>query len=245
MRVHVLVREQVNRLQPGATGQTKVSWPLAFEGDDLRRQIPIRTIMTAAALAVTSALPSVAQAGLLVASAPPCDTGQIERPFARWLDPISYSLVPDGGLEAGGEGWHLTGGAKVVDGNETFYVHGTGEQRALALPRGSSATTPATCARIDKPVMHFFSKASGGLLATATSTLSVEVLFETASGSVASLPVGIALPSSKWQPTLPLPVLASLLPLLPSEQTPIAFRFRPVGSASWTIDDVYLDPWRR
>jgi hypothetical protein len=39
-------------------------------------------------------------------------------------------------------------------------------------------------------------------------------------------------------------VLASLLPLLPGQRTPVRFRFTPVGGASWQIDDVYVDPWR-
>lgn len=211
----------------------------------MNRRLSIKAIVAVAAVAATSALAPAAQAGLLVAAAPSCEGRELEQPFLRWLDPISYTLVPDGGLEADAAGWSLAGGAKVVDGNETFHVRDAGDSQALLLPRGSSATTPVMCARIDKPVMRFFTKASGGLLSMATSTLSVEVLFETASGSVASLPVGVALPSSRWQPTLPLPVLASLLPLLPDEQTPIAFRFRPVGGATWTIDDVYLDPWRR
>ena len=47
-----------------------------------------------------------------------------------------------------------------------------------------------------------------------------------------------------WQPTLPFPVLASLLPLLPGSKTPVAFRFTPAGAGSWQIDDVYVDPWR-
>jgi len=198
--------------------------------------------MVAAVAAACAAAPA-AKAGLLVASASSCEQGELERPFKRWLDPLSYTLVPDGGLEAGGTGWSLTGRAKVVAGNETFYAHGAGETKSLSLPPGSSATTPVMCAGIDKPVMRFFTKSSGGLLNI--SVLSVEVLFETANGKVASLPVGVALPSSKWQPTLPLPVLASLLPLLPGKQTPVAFRFRPIAGATWTIDDVYLDPWRR
>jgi hypothetical protein len=216
-----------------------------YQGDDLNLRNTTRAIVAVAAVAATCAIAPVAQAGVLVATAPSCAAGAVEQPFARWLDPLSYTLMPDGGLEAGATGWTLSGGAKVVEGNETFYVHGAGESKALLLPAGSSATTPVACARIDKPVMRLFTKATGSLLATVTSTLSIDVLFETASGSVASLPVGVALPSSKWQPTLPLPVLASLLPLLPNEQTPIAFRFRPVGGAAWTIDDVYLDPWRR
>jgi hypothetical protein len=206
-------------------------------------RIQIKALVAAAAAIAAFAAAPTAQAGLLVASAPSCNAVTLEQPFKRWLDPLSYSLVPDGGLERGGAGWSLSGGAKVVSGNETFYVHGAGESKSLSLPKGSSATTPVMCAGLDKPIMRFFSKSSGGLLSL--STLSVEVLFETAAGRVASLPVGVALPNTKWQPSLPLPVLASLLPLLSGEQTPIAFRFRPLGGATWTIDDVYLDPARR
>jgi len=201
-----------------------------------RSVIAVCAVMVAAVLA-----PAAAQAGPLVASAPNCADEILERPFARWLDPLKYHLVPDGTLEAGAAGWTLSK-AKVVNGNETFYVHAAGESKALSLPPGSSATTPVMCTRIDKPLMRFFAKSSAGLLSL--SLLSVEVLFETAGGQVLSLPVGVVTPTTKWQPTLPLPVLASLLPLLPDAETPIAFRFKPIGSATWTIDDVYLDPGR-
>lgn len=194
------------------------------------------------AIAIACAVTPTAQAGVLVASAPSCTSPPLEHPFARWLDPLTYTLVPDGGFEQGASGWSLSK-AKVVSGNETFYVRAASDSRSLSLPPGSSATSPTMCAGLDKPVMRFLSKSSGGLLSL--SALNVEVLFETASGQAVSLPVGVALPSGKWQPTLPLPVLASLLPLLPGEQTPIAFRFRPVGTATWTIDDVYLDPGHR
>lgn len=204
----------------------------------------IRLTILAAAGAVVAALAltPAAGAGPLVASAPSCDEQVLERPFARWLDPLGYSIVPGGTFEDGAAGWTLSK-AKVVDGNEPYYVHGAGETKALSLPRGSVATSPTVCAGIDKPVMRFFARSSGGLLSL--SALYVDVLFETSSGQVSSLPVGVVLPTTRWWPTLPLPVLASLLPLLPGEQTPIAFRFRPVGGATWTIDDVYLDPWKR
>ena len=191
--------------------------------------------MLAAAAAVVAGLAAApaANAGVLVTSASNCEEQVLERPFARWLDPISYHLVPDGGFEQGAAGWSLSK-ARVVDGNEPFYVHGAGETKSLSLPRGSVATSPVMCAGIHKPFMRFFAKSSGGLLSL--STLSVEVLYESASGQVRSLPVGVVLPSTRWQPTLP---------LLPGEQTPIAFRFRPLGGATWTIDDVYLDPAHR
>jgi len=199
-------------------------------------------LAAAVAIAVTMAVTPTANAGALVASSSNCDEHALERPFARWLDPLSYHLIPDGGFEQGGSDWTLSK-AKVVAGNEPFYVHAAGETKSLSLPPGSVATSPVMCSGIDKPFMRFFAKSSGGLLSL--STLAVDVLFETAGGQVLSLPVGVVLPTTKWQPTLPLPVLASLLPLLPGEQTPIAFRFRPLGGATWTIDDVYLDPSRR
>jgi hypothetical protein len=62
-------------------------------------------------------------------------------------------------------------------------------------------------------------------------------------GAVNSLPIGVVLAGGSWQPTLPFPVIASLLPLLPGAQTPVAFRFTPVGG-SFQVDDVYVDPWR-
>ncbi len=206
---------------------------------------PRALLVTAAVALATTLGAESAHAGILVntESAKNCTTQVLEQPFKRWLDPLTYTLMPDGGLEAGAKGWALSGGAKVVNGNETFQVGGAGDSKALSLPPGSSAVTPVACAGLDKPIMRFFSKSSGGILSL--SVLSVEVLFETAGGKVLSLPVGVALPATKWQPSLPLPVLASLLPLLPGQQTPIAFRFRPVGGATWTIDDVYLDPYRR
>ena len=39
-------------------------------------------------------------------------------------------------------------------------------------------------------------------------------------------------------------VIANLLPLLPGETTPVAFRFTAQG-ADWSIDDVYVDPYAK
>jgi hypothetical protein len=97
------------------------------------------------------------------------------------------------------------------------------------------------CVGIGHPVMRFFARRTSNWL---LDTLKVEVLFEAAGGQVNSLPVGLVLGGASWQPTLPFPVLASLLPLLPGEKTPVQFRFTPVGSGTWQIDDVFVDPWR-
>lgn len=78
--------------------------------------------------------------GLATAAAPPagaavlngCPDQPMSRPFLRWLDPIQYTLAPDGGFEAGARGWQLKGGAAVVSGNESFAL--SGHWVAIALP---------------------------------------------------------------------------------------------------------------
>ena len=70
--------------------------------------------------------------------------------------------------------------------------------------------------------MRFFAKRTSG---TVLSTLTVEVLFEGLGGLVRGLPIGVVVGGNQWQPTLPFPVVANLLPLLPGRMTPVAFRF--------------------
>ena len=185
-----------------------------------------------------------AHAGLLVKEAGNCGTQPLEQPFLRWLDPFHYTLLKGGSFEDSTAGWSLSGGARTVGGNETFYVRSEKDSRSLSLPRGSSATSSVICVGLGHPTARFFARASGGLL---LSTLQVDVLFETSTGKVVSLPIGVvsATLHPRWQPTLPMLVVANLLPLLPGEQTPVKFRFTPRGGASWTIDDVYVDPKRR
>jgi hypothetical protein len=197
--------------------------------------------IVAAAIAAFAALTPAAHAGVLVTEAADCGPQPLERPFLRWLDPFSYTLVSGGGFEDSVNAWSLSGAAGAASGNEPFNVHGAGEATSLSLPPGSSATSAVICVGIGHPTLRFFARSSGGSL---LSTLQVDVLFETAGGQVASLPIGVvpAALHRSWQPTLPLPVVANLLPLLPGSRTPVKFRFTPRGSASWTIDDVYVDP---
>jgi hypothetical protein len=193
-----------------------------------------------AAGAVTLAVAAPAHAGMLVASAQNCQSREASQVFLRWLDPLMYEQAPGGNAESAA-GWTLSGGAKVVLGNEPWKVGNRADVSSLLLPRGSRATTATMCVGIGHPTVRFFARRTSGLL---LDSLKVEVLFEGAGGQVGSLPIGVVLAGGTWQPTLPFPVLASLLPLLPGELTPVQFRFTPVGLGSWQIDDVYVDPWR-
>lgn len=191
--------------------------------------------------AAVLAMAAPAQAGLLVKSATDCPANPTAtRVFAPWLDIANYVPVPGGSAESA-SGWTLNGGARIAAGNEPWKVGSKSDANSLLLPRGSSATTATMCVGIEFPTLRFFAKRSGGTL---LSTLLIEVEFEGLGGVLKRLPVGVVLNSGQWQPTLPHVVLASLLPLLPGERTPVRFRFTPVGGGSWQVDDVYVDPWR-
>jgi hypothetical protein len=193
-----------------------------------------------AALCFAAAAPS-AQAGPLLSAVGACGSPTLEQPFLRWLDPFSYTLVPGGSFESGSAAWTLSK-AKVVSGNETFYVHAKRDSKSLSLPAGSSATSPAMCVDATYPTLRFFARSSKLAL---LSTLKVEVLYEDAAGRVLRAPIGVIPSGTSWKPTLPTLVVANLLSLLPNGKTAVAFRFTPVGTASWWIDDVYVDPRRR
>jgi hypothetical protein len=194
---------------------------------------------TAAVAALVVAAPA-AQAGPLVASAPDCDAQPLTQPFTPWLDPATYQFAPDGGFESGGAGWDLNGNAATVSGNETSYVHDAGDSASLSLPAGSSAVSPTVCVGLEHPTIRFFSKRASGL----TGTAAVEVLFETATGNVVSAPVGVVTAVGSWQPTLPMPIVANLLPLLPGEYTPVEFKVTTL-TGTVRIDDFYVDPHSR
>ena len=200
---------------------------------------PRTYVLATAALVASLIAPSAAQAGPLVASAPDCAEEALSQPFMPWLDPAQYQFAPDGGFEDGAAGWTLSG-ATVVDGNEAYHVHDGGDAKSLKVPAGSSATSPTVCVGLEHPTLRFFAKRSSGLL----STMNVEVLFETASGDVASLPIGTAAPTTSWQPTEPMAIVANLLPLLPGDHTPVQFRFT-TETGRVQIDDTYVDPYRR
>ena len=200
------------------------------------------------ALAATAAIGALAlsapaaQAGPLVDSAASCDSQELSHPFAPWLDPAAYVMVPGGDFESGAAGWTLTGGASVVNGNESHNVGGSGDSHSLSLPAGSSATSPAMCVGIEHPTLRGFLRNTGSSL----SSMQIEVLFEDLDGNVHSADIATHGAGSSWNPSSPMLIGANLIDLLSNGDTAVAFRFSPQGwGGSWRIDDFYVDPYRR
>lgn len=192
-------------------------------------------VVTAAA--VSMAAP--AKADLLSSVSSGCTYPNMSQPFLRWLDPIKYTLAPDGGFEKNAAGWQLRGGAVVVAGNESFNLSGPGT-KSLYLPSGSSATSPAMCVQTLDVFARYVAKNRGTVL---LSSLKVDAIVRDGSGKTFVLPAGVNTGGSSWGPSLPAAAALDLLGLTNGGNVTVSFRFTPVGlGAKWQIDDLYVDP---
>jgi hypothetical protein len=198
-------------------------------------------ILFAAAVAAMALLAPVgsASAGVLSQSAGPCPSYPSSALFSRWLDPFKYTLAPGGDFESSA-GLTFTGGARIVAGNESSYVHGSGDSNSVLIPRGGTVTTGAICVGLDKPTVRFFAKRPGFALLP---LMTVEGVYTTRTGGTASLPlVGLPLAGGGWSLQLPMVSLGSVLEL--GDTTMMRFRIRAV-SGDWQVDDFYVDPMCR
>jgi hypothetical protein len=197
--------------------------------------LAVLAFLAAVALMVT---PS-AEAGLIgTGQASGCDTSS--KVFARWGDYDNYLLVPGGAFEPGHPPWAMSGGARVVPGNEPFYVRSAQDRNSLYLPSGSSALSPTVCFGFGDWHARFFVRNVG----SEQGSLRVDIAVRSLLGLVSILDGGSVNGTGVWAPSprigLTLTNLCSLLGV-----KAVSFRFRVVGSgAAFQVDDVYLDPWR-
>jgi hypothetical protein len=204
-----------------------------------------RLVLAVAAAATALAFPAAGQAALLgdllpgllspAGGNPTCDPNAYQA-FKRFSDNDYYVLMPGGAFE-GGNSWTLKGGAKVVRGNESYYVHGGKDAYSLSLPEGASATTPSMCFDFADWHMRFFARDnySGG-------KVRVTVQIKSLVGVLSVLDAGTFDPSAGWRPSPRMGLLLSNLGgLLVTDS--IQFRFTAVGG-SVQLDDAYLDPWK-
>jgi hypothetical protein len=194
---------------------------------------------TAVAAMALLAPAGTAHAGLLSKSAGPCPAYPTSQVFARWLDPMQYTLAPGGSFESTA-GLTFTGGAKLVAGNESWYVRSRTDTKSVLIPRGGTVTTGPICLGLDKLTVRFFAKRPKFALLP---LLTVEGVFTTRTGGTAALPlVGVPLAGSSWSLQLPFITTGALLEL--GDTTMMRFRIRAV-SGDWQVDDFYVDPVRR
>jgi hypothetical protein len=176
------------------------------------------------------ALPS--SAGLLgTGSASYCDpnTSQVFRP---WGDSSNYMLTPGGSFET--SSWKLSGGAKVVSGNESFYLNSKADSKSLYMPSGATAITPTMCFAAGDWHMRFVAKGSGKVRVT--------VMVNSLLGLVSVLDGGTVKAGSTWTPS---PKVSLLLTNVGGLLTTKAIALKLTSSdGTIQLDDVYLDPFK-
>jgi len=174
------------------------------------------------------AAPAAAGLGLAFPSA-------TSTPFSAWKDYANYAFAPDGGFESGGSGWTLSGGARAVSGNESYFVHSYADKTSLSLPKGASATSPGMCISLLSSEMRFLARGDAG------SGVKVQIIYRGLISSVLGIFDGGTISSGgSWKPSPAIGMLGGTLPLF---TTSVSFRFTAVGGNA-AIDDVYLDPMK-
>ena len=169
-----------------------------------------------------------------------CTDPVLANHLAGFGDTRDYFLAPGGNFEAGStNGWQFTGGAGLADGNEPFNVLGSGSS-SLALPAGSSATSPVFCVDINYPTFRFVANQAQ---AAADAGLQVDVIYpEIAKGNVHR--AAIYKPFKTW-------ALTKDVKLDPQRAgkaagwRKVALRFSVPGTkkgADWRIDNILIDP---
>jgi hypothetical protein len=176
------------------------------------------------------------------AQAASCPSAGAKTAFAAWGDSHSYVLAPDGGFEAGAAGWTLAGGAKVVAGNESYYLNSVADRSSLALPAGSYAVSPPVCMAIDTPTFRMMARNTGDPSSQLRVTASYKLL-----GLLRTQTLGTVTAGSAWVPTNPQSTVLTLATivgtLVPSA---IEIRIAPLDSkGNWQVDDLYVDPFAR
>jgi hypothetical protein len=190
---------------------------------------------------LVTALALAASALAATASASPApallggNCGPTSQPFAPWNDSAAYYLAGNGGFESTG-GWTLSGGAAVVAGNESYYVHSKQDHAALLLPNGASATSGQLCFGLLNPGIRFFAMSPTG-----SGTVRVQVVAYGLLGVLSVLDGGTVSAGKTWTPTPKLGTTLSQLNTLLGAKT-IAIKLTAV-SGSVEVDDLYIDPF--
>jgi hypothetical protein len=179
-------------------------------------------------VALFAAFATPAKASLIFGGSCP-DASQV---FSQWSDARDYVFATNGGFELGSFGWSLSGGAYVTGGNDPFFLHSTSDTRSLYLPRGASATSPATCMATSSTVIRFVSKGDA--------SLRVQIVERNLLGIVVNiLSVSTVDSATSWQPTPAITNLQSLQGLLGVSTMQV--KITAVDGPA-QVDDLFVDP---
>jgi len=197
-------------------------------------------VLAASTLALV-VLGAGAQTALAYGTALPCASRAESAVFSAWGDKATYFRVSNGGFENGSTDWSLSGGAKVVSGNETYKVGGAADSHSLSIPFNGVAESRTFCVSRGEDTIRLFTTNSR----VTGSVLHVDAIVTSAdNGNVATsaFDVNGNPASSGWAPTIQLKI-PNMLGGSGTEQLTLRFSTRGT-SATWNIDDVFVDPFK-
>jgi hypothetical protein len=198
---------------------------------------PIRLVTAIIVGAVLLLMAPSANAGILsTGTASYCDPYS-SMAYQAWGDRSNYMLTPGGSFEDTTGSWKLSGGAKIVTGNEPYFIHSKKDRRSLSMPAGSSATTPTMCFAAGDWHLRFM-----GVSSTPSSQLRVAVTVNSLLGLLSILDGGTVSNDGTWKPSPKVGLLLTNVGGLLTTKA-ISLRFTATSGTS-QIDDVYLDPWK-
>jgi hypothetical protein len=167
-----------------------------------------------------------------------CQDGPSSKPFARWADRADYVPAPSGDFERGLADWDGLGSVRVTRDNEPWRVSGSDDDgQAVTIGAGSSLVSPDFCGGIDHPTVRFFARADRSRLAIAA----VTIRYTGRDHLLHALPLGLVSVGADWTPTSATATLSGI-PVLTG--TKLGLTITPL-LGSLTVDDVYVDPYRR
>jgi hypothetical protein len=195
----------------------------------------VRLLVAASVLTLTVGAGPVAAHGTTV----PCASRTETKAFQNWGDSSLYFLVPNGGFESGTTDWQVSGGSAIVSDNETWKVAGSNHTKALRIPPGATAESRTICVGAGEDYIRMFVKDPG----VNGAILHIEAVVRGTNGSVGVQAFDMnsqTASKGKWTVT-PRHGLPNLLG--PTGTQTLTFVFTTRGtSATWQIDDVYVDP---
>jgi hypothetical protein len=191
----------------------------------------LRNIVAAlfSSVVVVVTVPAVASAA--------CPTSPAAALLEKLGDTAAYSLLTGSSFESQSPGWSLTGAEVVsVTGAE-------GGPRSLVIRPGGEVVSPVFCVSSEYPSFRFFARqVSGGGWSSA---LNVSLRWTDMYGWGHDTNVASLQPGSSWTIS-PVLKLAGALPLWMSRSTlNVRLVFQAQGDATWGIDKVFIDPYRR
>ena len=196
-----------------------------------------------AALTLGSAMLVAAAPAAMAYGSPLACTGRSEaKVFSAWGDNANYFRLANGGFE-GTDSWALSGGAVVRSGNEPWRVGGSADARSLLLVAGATAESRTLCVSMGEDSIRLFVKNAR----IPGSILHVEAIVRNpTTGQTAQTAFdvnGDAAPLG-WAPTMRL-AIPNLLGGSSTSTQELTLKFTTRGApATWSIDDVFVDPFK-